>query len=640
MYLLLFFAFLNTFLPYPKPPLKIALLVTISHYQEGSDWTPLHADNDASLLEHALLRQGFQNENIIQLRDGEATREGILRAIENQLVKKARKGGLAVFHFSGHGQQVRDDNGDELDGYDEAIVPYDSPLHFRDGIYEGENLIRDEELGQLLEQVRRKLGKHGHLLTILDSCHSGTGTRGMGTARGTDVIMADSAYIAGHLEEEPLSSTLLENVRSDSRLAPEVAFFGSSARQLNYEMPSPEGKMVGSLTYSFCQALEDLPSGASYESLFDQVRLLMGKWVPRQQPQAEGPLNLPVLGGRALAKKNYFRIPPDGLLGESAATLPGGKLHGLFPGTKVGFYPPNTYDWKQATPYRTGRITNADLLESEVQLDEPANPDSLLATWAYISEYRYGELQVPVQMQLPNELQSAIRKEGEAFPLLQFVKAGGELSIQQAGDTLQVIARDGKVLFEKPANTRTEVFSSQVIRYLLQYAQTQFLRTLEMEDPDRKVRAVLIPIQTKDTPERGVCRVGDTYRLEIRNEGQSPAYYSILDIQPDYQVNVLVPAPGSRRTPEEYYIGPGESQQYEVPFAIYPPTGLEVLKVIATDRALDLRSIVANRGQSSANQHTFEQLLATTYWFENRGGNTLTLLPELNIETLVFKISE
>ncbi|MBK7408893.1 MAG: hypothetical protein IPJ40_13040 [Saprospirales bacterium] len=189
-------------------------------------------------------------------------------------------------------------------------------------------------------------------------------------------------------------------------------------------------------------------------------------------------------------------------------------------------------------------------------------------------------------------------------------------------------------------NSRPEVLSSQVVRYLLQYAQSQFLRTLEMDDPDRIVRATLLPVKTNVAAERGICRVGDIYQLEIRNEGQTAAYYTILDFQPDFQINVLAPAPGTTRTPEEYYIQPDEVQVFEIPFEIYPPVGMEVLKVIATDRPVDLRSIVASRGQTSANPHPIEQLLAATYRFDSRGGQALSLLPELTIQTLVFEIVE
>ncbi|MBK7408892.1 MAG: caspase family protein [Saprospirales bacterium] len=361
---------------------------------------------------------------------------------------KAQKGSLAVFHFSGHGQQVRDDDGDELDGFDEAIVPYDSPLQFRERVYEGENLIRDEELGRLLDQVRRKLGKRGHLLTLLDSCHSGTGTRGMGAARGTAIIMADSNYIAGRLEEEtlPTSGESWENTQTASRLAPEVAFFGSSARQLNYEMSSPEGGMVGSLTYAFCQALEGITPGSSYEMLYDQVRLLMGKWVPRQQPQAEGPLDLAVFGGRVVEQKSYLRITPGGLVTTHSAMLPAGQLHGFFPGTKLGLYPPGTYDWQQTTPFRTGRITHADLLESEIELDGPANPDSSWppgsTLWSTTMETYSFLYKCKFRTKICGQPSSG---KATHFPHSNLPQ-DGELSIQQEADMWQILARwDGIV---------------------------------------------------------------------------------------------------------------------------------------------------------------------------------------------------
>jgi len=40
---------------------------------------------------------------------------------------------------------MEDDNGDEVGGLDESLVPYDAEMHFRKGKYEGENHIRDDE---------------------------------------------------------------------------------------------------------------------------------------------------------------------------------------------------------------------------------------------------------------------------------------------------------------------------------------------------------------------------------------------------------------------------------------------------------------------------------------------------------------
>lgn len=84
------------------------------------------------------------------------TRVALLQALE-----KWRAGGEKdrVFHFSGHGTQVVDTNGDESDGMDEAICPLD---------FETNGFITDDEL-------RECLPLHGITLMVLDCCHSGSG---------------------------------------------------------------------------------------------------------------------------------------------------------------------------------------------------------------------------------------------------------------------------------------------------------------------------------------------------------------------------------------------------------------------------------------------------------------------------------
>ena len=628
-------------LPPAEPP-KIALVVTVSRYCDDCRWGDLHADADAVLLKDALLRQGFLPENIFLLQDADATRAGILRALEEHLLGKAKKGGLAVFHFSGHGQQVWDDNGDELDGFDEAIVPYDSPLYYQKGVYEGENLIRDEELGSMLEKVRKKLGKRGHLLALLDSCHSGTGLRGMGSARGTDVIMAENSLQPAELIVD--ANPFLEEEGRSGGQASQVAFFGSGAQQLNHEIQTPEGEWAGSLTYAFCQALTDRGSGESYQVLFDRVRLLMGKWTPRQQPQAEGSLQLEVFGGQVLEPKNYYRLAADAFQNRSTLTLEAGRLQGLFPGTQLGFYSPNSYDWQRQVPLAYGRISTADLLQSRIELDRPVDPAVLIDSWIYIVERHYGNLRLSVELRLPDgPLKRALLRETAEFPVIDHSGRGAGLLIQTdaSGQFLQAQTPDGSIVFETALAGRSEeLLAGQLARSLLQYLQSQFLRTLQMEDPSMAVEATLLPEITEGRPERGICRVGDLYRLEFTNRGQSPAYYTLIDIQPDHQMKVLIPAPGSDRTLEEYYLRPGETKVFEIPFKVAPPLGLEVLKVIATEQPVDLRTIADTRGQSEEYSHPLEKLFAATCRLDTRGEETLFLFPELNIQTVVFEIVE
>ena len=67
-----------------------------------------------------------------------------------------------MFFYLGHGSQVRDHDGDELDGYDESLLPVD---------YETEGRILDDELNVI---IVRPLPRGATLHAIIDSCFSGT----------------------------------------------------------------------------------------------------------------------------------------------------------------------------------------------------------------------------------------------------------------------------------------------------------------------------------------------------------------------------------------------------------------------------------------------------------------------------------
>ncbi|KAJ1656894.1 Ca(2+)-dependent cysteine protease [Dispira simplex] len=89
------------------------------------------------------------------------TRANIIRAM-HWLVANARANDSFFFHFSGHGSQVVDTSGDEIDGYDETILPVD---HRTTG------QIVDDDMNSIMV---RPLPPGARLTAIFDSCHSGT----------------------------------------------------------------------------------------------------------------------------------------------------------------------------------------------------------------------------------------------------------------------------------------------------------------------------------------------------------------------------------------------------------------------------------------------------------------------------------
>ena len=141
-----------------------ALLIGINKYKglprlQGSI-------NDIETMRHILItRWGFSEKHIKMVTDEAATRAGILAALE-QLVQETGSQDTVYLHYSGHGSQVADLNGDEKDdGLDETIVPQDGRTgDVRD--------ITDDELDEVISRLRARSA-----LVVLDSCHSGTATR-------------------------------------------------------------------------------------------------------------------------------------------------------------------------------------------------------------------------------------------------------------------------------------------------------------------------------------------------------------------------------------------------------------------------------------------------------------------------------
>jgi metacaspase-1 len=92
-----------------------------------------------------------------------ATRAAIINGFK-WLIDGTKKGDVLVFYYSGHGSQVADTSGDELDRKDETICPHD---------YATAGMIKDDDFRVLLAGLPAGV----NLDIILDSCHSGTGTR-------------------------------------------------------------------------------------------------------------------------------------------------------------------------------------------------------------------------------------------------------------------------------------------------------------------------------------------------------------------------------------------------------------------------------------------------------------------------------
>jgi hypothetical protein len=161
-----------------KAQTKRALIIGISDYgnamEDPNKWTNISGANDVLLLSPLFEQQGYK---VTTLSDAQATYSKIIDALK-KVAKESKKGDLVYLHFSMHGQPFEDLNGDETDGWDEALIPVDAQMQYTENEYEGEKHLIDDELEIYLAKIRTKIGTSGELFVVLDACHSGTASRG------------------------------------------------------------------------------------------------------------------------------------------------------------------------------------------------------------------------------------------------------------------------------------------------------------------------------------------------------------------------------------------------------------------------------------------------------------------------------
>jgi hypothetical protein len=154
-------------------PRKLALLVGINQYP----LQPLQGClNDMELQRQLLIhRFGFNPKDIYTLTDEKATRQGILEAFEEHLIKQAKPGDVVVYHYSGHGSRVFDPNPIVVEpgnngGLNGTFVPVNSSLPSEQGG------VVEDIMGHTLFLLMLAL-KSENFTAVLDSCYSGGATR-------------------------------------------------------------------------------------------------------------------------------------------------------------------------------------------------------------------------------------------------------------------------------------------------------------------------------------------------------------------------------------------------------------------------------------------------------------------------------
>ena len=236
--------------------MKKAICIGINNYP-GTANDLKGCVNDANDWAGLLENFGFETRIIL---DGEATKSSILNAF-GALLNEASAGDVVVVTYSGHGTQVLDKSGDEVDGYDEALYVYDGS-------------IVDDDLRTVLEQANRD----AQIIFISDSCFSGTVTRAL--------ISGSSKPRFVKTDEIPLSAPLkkrfLSKVTEEEMV--EVLLTGCSDSEYSYDA-NINGRWNGAMT---ANAVSIMNPDLTYSEFYSRLRKLLPSDSYPQTPQLEG----------------------------------------------------------------------------------------------------------------------------------------------------------------------------------------------------------------------------------------------------------------------------------------------------------------------------------------------------------------
>lgn len=263
--------------------------------------------NDSRAMQKFLLQNNYNEGDMVILNDDSRnpvsmpTRNNIIRAME-WLVKDAQAGDSLFFHYSGHGGEEKDEDGDEVDGKDECIYPVD---------FQTAGSIVDDVMHEIMV---KRLPAGCRLTALFDSCHSGTvldlpftyraqdggikeyniwkDSAGdglnifMGYATKNTSLMLSGAKALFNKAVNYKSKDKLEKIQREKMSNADIIMFSGCRDDQTSADANEAGTFTGAMSYAFLTAMAKLHQGQQYTylSLLQSLRSVMSEKYT-QKPQ-------------------------------------------------------------------------------------------------------------------------------------------------------------------------------------------------------------------------------------------------------------------------------------------------------------------------------------------------------------------
>ncbi len=492
------------------------------------------------------------------LKNAEATRTAVIDAFRTHL-GQAGAGDVALFYYSGHGS--REQAPEEFwviepDRLDETIVCVDSR---NAGSWD----LADKEIAKLIGEVA---AKGPHVAVIMDCCHSGSGTREIGTVvRRAPIDLRKrpiDSFLVSPNEAIAASRRDLHSNRFATTEGRHVLLAACRSDQTAKEYPG-DGRPRGAFSFFLGDALKGAAGVPTYREMYARASALVLGQVAEQSPQIE-----------ATVDDDLDGVFLDGAIRATPATFTASVQNGSWlinGGASAGIPAPTGSDATRFALYAFD--APAEDLDDPTRAIATASAQQVMATTSHLTlegglalDPRQTYKALIVSLPTPP---LGLRLEGDpaacdlARAALRTASYGGYPSpfVRESTDgetsEFRLLARDNQFVINRPNDERPLVaeidglnqagaaLAVRRLEHIARWTQTSRLRNpTSTIRPDEVKLAILVngkdvsaaeirlEYQIKDGRE-----VAPTFRVGMTNTGQRTLFCGLLDLTQRFRVS-------------------------------------------------------------------------------------------------------
>ncbi len=537
-------------------PRVFAMFVGVAEYKYAKPRGTLDdlggAPNDIAALK-ATIEPRLGLARSVTLLNQQATRAAILQTFIG-LVDEAAAGDIVLFYYTGHGARIFDQSGKQLSGYNSTIVPYDARDPSLPASQGGD--ILDNELHDMIAAAT---ATGVNVVTIFDSCNSGTATR-------SPWIEPDTVRLRGAPDltvNGPITARTTVLLPHAKPVAP--AEHGYTV----HLAAAPDGKAAiermmdgrwrGDFTEALVRTLNELPSDASYRELLDSVRLKLRQ---RLRAETNARVMTDIRGEGALDQSFLGRWSAvrllEGSRGEGGDwTLAAGSIGGVTRGSRyAGYASPGAARDDTVKPLATAVVTTLAPGSATLTLDPGANAASAPAK-LYWRETAHGagaeRLRVRIAGKDPSP-RAAVEMQLGGLAFVRATSGNPDVVLDtgsEPGKVRVIRADDDSLVTTIPMadQDRLRTVLEQIARYhslLAMIGQGTPLKIdfgLSEKACDGTGKTPVVYENGEAHFQPGVAG-RDKFMLVLRNNDDRPLYPNIINLSAGYEVSLLATTNG------------------------------------------------------------------------------------------------